>query len=248
MFSSDMPNCVFDLEARNRKANAIITSYAMKHAATDVGIGVAGFVPIPGAATVALLSAIALQAPLIYTPMTQELAVVYNTSPDSHTKDIIRETVEMGAMADLGVEFIKEIALDLIMEAGAGVALSAIPFVGGIFAAGLDATIAATLTWRVGTMVAAYYQNGGAWINSRRHTYELASAAVGGFSPQIEGRADVNDFAQKDKTIAGKHLKFALSLVEMMKGVMTRGQIRDALQAKAVPNWLIESALKQAYA
>lgn len=170
-----------DLEQRNKAAHQVITSYAVKHAAMDVGIGLAGLIPIPGAATAALISAILAQAPLVYRPMTRELATIYNSSPDAHTDKMVTETVEMGALADVGVEFIKEIATDLISEAAAGLALTAIPFVGGLLAAGLDATIAATLTWRVGTMIAAYYQNGGEWIKSRKNTYSVASETVGSF-------------------------------------------------------------------
>jgi hypothetical protein len=100
------------------------------------GIGLVGLIPIPGIATVALISAMLAQAPLIYGPMTRELAVLYNASPDSQTSKMVMETVELGALADVGVEFLKEIASDLSSEAAAGLALTAIPFLGGILAAG----------------------------------------------------------------------------------------------------------------
>lgn len=249
VLSSDMPNCVFGLEDRNRAAHKVITSYAVKHAAMDVGIGLIGLTPIPGAATAALIGAILAQAPLIYRPMTRELAVIYNSTPDSRTGEIITETVEMGALADVGVEFFKEIATDLIAEAAAGLALTAIPFIGGFLAAGLDATIAATLTWRVGTMVAAYYQNGGAWIGNRKNTYGIASEIVGSFSPKTDDRADLNDFARRNKTISEKHLNFALSMVEMLKNAaLSKSQIRNALQSKQIPSWLIDQALNRAFA
>lgn len=249
VLSGDMPNCVFGLEERNEAAHKVITTYAIKHAAMDVSIGIAGFLPIPGAATAALIGAILLQAPLVYGPMTRELATIYNAAPDSQTSKIITETVEMGALADVGIEFLKEIATDLISEAAAGLALTAIPFVGGLLAAGLDATIAATLTWRVGTMVAAYYQNGGTWIGNRKNTYQLASETVGSFSPKTTDRANLDDFARYNKTVSEKHLNFALSLVEMMKGAaLQKDQIRAALKSKQIPPWLIEKALQQAFA
>jgi uncharacterized protein (DUF697 family) len=249
VLSGDMPNCVFGLEVRNAKAHQVITSFAVKHAAMDVGIGFAGLIPIPGAATAALISAIVAQAPLIYGPMTRELAVIYNSSPDSTTDKMITETVEMGALADIGIEFLREIAVDLIGETAAGLALTAIPFIGGLLAAGLDATIAATLTWRVGTMVAAYYQNGGSWIVDRKTTYSFASAAVGDFSPKTNDRADLDQFARRNKHISEKHLRFALNLVEMMRSAaLKKEQIRSALQSKQIPSWLIDEALQQAFA
>lgn len=248
VLSGDMPNCVFGLEARNVSAHQVITSYAQKHSAMDVGIGLAGLLPIPGAATAALIGAIAAQAPVIYEPMARELAAIYNSSPDAQTRKMVVETVEMGALADVGIEFLKEIATEVISEVAAGTALTAIPFVGGIAAALLDATIAATLTWRVGTMVAAYYQNGGAWIQNRKHTYELAKGAVEGFNPKTEDRADLNDFARHNKTISEKHLNFAMAMVEMMKSAaLSRNQIRSALEAKQVPSWLINQALNKAF-
>lgn len=248
VLTGDMPNCVFGLEDRNQAAQRMITSYAKKHAAMDVGIGLAGLLPIPGAATAALIGAIAAQAPVIYEPMARELAAIYNSAPDSQTRKMVIETVEVGALADVGVEFLKEIATEIISEIAAGAVLTAIPFLGGIAAAILDATIAATLTWRVGTMVAAYYQNGGAWIQNRKHTYELASRAVNGFSAQTDHRANLNDFARKDKTISEKHLNFAMVMVEMMKcAALTRDQIRSALEAKQIPSWLIDRALSRTF-
>jgi hypothetical protein len=249
VLSGDMPNCVFGLEERNRAAHRVITAYAVKHAAMDVAIGAAGLIPVPGAATVALISAILAQAPLIYGPMTRELAVIYNSSPDSQTEKMVAENVEIGALADVGIEFLKEIASDLIGETAAGLALTAVPLLGGVLAAGLDATIAATLTWRVGTMVAAYYQNGGTWIDSRKNTYKVASKTVGSFSPKTSDRADLNDFAKRNKTISEKHINFALSLVDMMKAAaLSKDQIRSALQYKQVPSWLIDRALSKAFA
>jgi uncharacterized protein (DUF697 family) len=248
VLSGDMPNCVLGLEDRNRAAHKVITSYAQKHAAMDVGIGIAGLIPIPGAATVALIGAIAAQAPVIYEPMAREIASIYNSTLDAQTRRIVTETVEMGALADVGIEFLKEIATEIISEVAAGTLLTAIPFVGGIAAALLDATIAATLTWRVGTMVAAYYQNGGTWIQNRKHTYELAAKAVDGFSPKTDNRTNLNDFARRNKTISEKHLNFAMAMVEMMKSAaLSRNQIRSALEAKLVPSWLIAQALDRAF-
>lgn len=152
VLSGDMPNCVFGLEGRNFAAQRLITSYAKKHAAMDVGIGAAGLIPIPGAATAALIGAIAAQAPVISEPMARELATIYNSSIDGQTRKMVAETIEIGALADLGIEFLKEIVTELFSDLAACTILTAIPYIGSVAAAALDATIAATLTWRVGTM------------------------------------------------------------------------------------------------
>ncbi len=248
ILSRDMPNCLFGLEQRNETAHQVIASYAKKHAKLDIGIGLAGLLPIPGAATVALVGAVLAQAPLIYGPMTQELAALYSSRLDARTNEMVAETVGMGALADIGVEFFKEIAGDLIGKALAGLALTAVPFVRALLAAGLDAMIAATLTWRVGTVVAAYYQNGGVWVKNRKHTYSLASEKVGPFSPKTDDRANLDDFARSNSTIFEKHIAFALSMIEMMKSAsLGRDQIQIALQSKEVPFWVIDQALSMAF-
>jgi hypothetical protein len=241
VISYDAPNCVFDLEERNRQAQQIITSYAVKHAAMDVSIGLLGLLPIPGAATTALIGAILAQAPLVYDPMTRDLAGLYSASSDSATKRMQNETVAMGAVADVGVEFLREIAMDLLGEAGFGLGLSLLPVIGGFLAAGVDATIAATLTWRVGTMVSAYYQNGGSWIQNRKFTYKLASGVVGGYSPRTHDRADLNQFARENTWIREKHLAFVMNVIDMLRTIATnKEQIRSALAAKNIPSWLAE--------
>lgn len=180
--------------------------------------------------------------------MTRELAAAYGAIEDQRTKAIQNETVAMGAVADIGIEFLKEIATDLIGEAGFGLAVSAIPFIGGLAAAGLDAIIAATLTWRVGTMASAYYLNGGGWIRNRKHTYEIASGAVEGWNPNPEGRANLNRFAKDTAPIANKHLRFVMALIDMLKPLASsKEQVREMLSRKSIPDWLINAGLQAAY-
>lgn len=208
--------------------------------------------PIPGATSAALRGAILAQAPLIYKPMTQELAAVYSCSPDQVTSQIQTQAVLIGAGADLAIEmateFLKEIASEL-GEAAVGLGISAIPFLGALLAAGLDATVAATLTWRVGTMVSAYFQNGESWIGSRKHTYHIAKDMVGGLSPQTENRANLNNIGNVEPGVGEKQLSFVLNLIEMLRTITNnRDQIRSALIERKVPSWLIERALQRAFA
>ena len=151
---------VFNLSARNREAEKIIKDYATGHVKLDVAIGLAGLIPVPGAGTASLVAAIAAQSPLVYQPMSRKLAAVFCATPNDVTNGMIKDTAVLGGKADIAIafatDFMAEIAKELLPELGAGLALSAIPFFGGIAAAALDATVAATLTWRVGTMVAIY--------------------------------------------------------------------------------------------
>jgi uncharacterized protein (DUF697 family) len=246
------PRCVFGLEERNAKAHKIISRYAKAHAAMDVGIGLMAFIPIPFAGTAALVAAILAQAPLIYTPMTKELAQLYASAPDEITTKMIADTVIEGASydaaIDLGAGFLEEIASDLIGEAATGLAASAIPFIGPLLAAGLDATIAATLTWRVGTMVSAYFQNGESWIGSRKNTYKLASKAVGGFSPAVESRSDLNEFGRANPVISQKQLAFVMGLIDVARAFSgDRAQILSSLRGKKVPEWLVQEGIKLAF-
>lgn len=247
------PQCVLGLRERNEQAHEIICKYATAHAAMDVGIGLTSFIPIPGAATVALIGAILAQAPLIYGPMTRDLAKIYSASTDEWTKQLVIEAALKGAEYDisieLGMEFMKEIASDLIGEAVAGFAATAIPFLGGLVAAGLDATVAATLTWRVGTMVSAYYQHGEQWVGDRKATYKLATTAVGGYSPKVDSRADLNDLHLKSQPIADKQLAFVMNMIDMLRGAaVTKPNIVASLKSKQVPEWLIATAMERMFA
>ena len=245
--------CVYNLQDRNQQAQKIIQKWAERHRLADVGIGLSGLLPIPGAATAALIGAIAIQGPLIYAPMSKELAVLYKAEVDDHTKRLILDTVVEGAGYDvsieLGVEFMKEIATEIVGELVAGIAVTAIPFVGAIAAAFLDSMVAATLTWRVGTMVSAYYQNGEAWVGNRKETYHVAAKQVGSYSSKVEGRANLDDLSRNNSTIREKQMATVMNFVRMMqKGACSAGQVREALVEGKVPPWILEAVMKKAFA
>lgn len=238
---------IFNLSERNRQAEQVIRDYARGHATADIGIGILGTI-IPGATIPALVASIAAQAPLVYQPMTKQLSTIYSAAPDKVTTRIVVEAAAVGGVGDLaaefGREFMGEIALELLGEAGMGAAASAIPFIGGIIAAGLDATIAATLTWRVGTMVAMYHQNGG-WIESRHTTYERAKKMVGGLSPATDGRVNLDDISSKNQEVLDKQMAVIKELISMMLSVSAgKEQIREALIARKLPQQLIDLAIK----
>ena len=155
-------------ETRNRLAEQVIAGYAAGHAIADVAVGLIGtFVPFGG--TGAMIVSLAAQAPLVYQPMVKDLAKIYSASADNFTQKVVNKAIILEATGDIGIElvreslvsqfgqeFLLEILHELLPELGIGAALGAIPIIGGIVAAGLDATLAATLTWRVGITTALY--------------------------------------------------------------------------------------------
>ena len=238
---------IFNLSERNRQAEQVIRDYARGHAAADVGIGIIGTI-IPGATIPALIASIAGQAPLVYQPMSKRLAAIYAATPDQVTNRIVIESAVIGGLGDLAAElaseFMGEIAAELLQEAGWGALASVIPGIGGIIAAGLDATIAATLTWRVGTMVAIYHQNGG-WIENRHATYGRAKKMVGKLSPVTDDRVNLDDIPLKNQEVLDKQMAVVKELISMMLSVSAgKDQIRTALLQRKVPQQLIELALK----
>lgn len=250
--SLNQPTCVYGLQGRNQKAKEIITKYAKMHAAMDVGIGLTALIPIPGASTAALIGAILAQAPLVYKPMTAELAEVYSTAVDAQATAFSHRAIAIGAATDLasqlGSEFLQEIMSELVGEAAIGLGASAIPFIGALFAAGIDAAVAATLTWRVGAMVALYFQNGEAWLQNRKNTYHVAKEYAGGYSPRIDNRVDLDQLGH-NPVIERKHLDFVLGLIEMLKAASaSREQVLSALRGKSIPEYLVQNAMKLAFA
>ena len=222
----------------------------------DVAIGAAGFF---GLAIPALVAAIAAQAPVIYKPMSEELARIYNVEPDGTTRQIQLEGTLVGGIADIAgefsTEFITMLAGELITEAGFGAAAGFIPFVGGAIGAALDYVIATAMTWRVGTMVSIYYQNGGKWVDNRKYTYELAKGMTGGISFGLEDlvsrftggtRPEINvDFESIPKRVSvvgDTQTQAAKQILLILLQVSTSVQARDALKKRGFPEFIIDAA------
>jgi len=251
----------FRLRERNRVALDVISSYANKHAAIDVVVGIAGTF-IPFMAIPALAGSIALQAPVIYQPMASHLASVYLARPQeikTATASVVMPLAAATGLLDMasefGQEFMVHIARELIVEVGLGaLAALAVPVIGGAVGAALDYLIATQMTWRVGTMVSAYFQNGGAWIGDKQHTFELAKQMTGGirvgvndllsgkFKSQIP-RVDLDTLRDEIPSVRHNLVRNLSSFVEMMRGAMEDDQVRQILIAQGVPADLIAAAI-----
>jgi uncharacterized protein (DUF697 family) len=241
---------LFGLEARNAQAEKVITDYACGHAAADVAAGIAGLL-VPGGSIIALIGSIAAQAPLVYVPMTEKLAQIYSTRTDSVSNNIIFQSAMGGAGLDaaatFGAEFLTEIAGELLHEVGIGIGLSFLPVIGALTGALLDAAIAVTLTWRVGTTVAMYFQNGEQWLGDRKSTYHAASHMVGRISAKAENRVRLDDVSADTPEIRTRMIGFVAMQVEtLMAADATQDMIRRALSKKGVPQWLIAEGLRMA--
>jgi hypothetical protein len=250
---------LYRLEDRNRIARELIANYANKHAKMDVVVGIFGLFPflsIP-----ALGAAIAAQSPLIYQPLARDLANVYMAQPGELEKakhNIVHPvSVQTGVLdvaADFGTEFMLQIAGELITEMGLGVGLSAIPVLGGVVGAGLDYIIATQMTWRVGSMVSIYFQNGGTWVDSQKHTFELAKKLTGSMSVGIRDlltgnvknhtpRADLNDIRENIPAIRENLLKNVRGLANMLREVASDEKVREILRSRGIPIDLINEVL-----
>ncbi len=266
-------NTMHRLEERNRIAREFITDYAGKHAFMDVGVGLIGLLPF--AALPALATAIAAQSPFIYQPMARDLAKVYNADPEklggakeTIIKDLYIETVKRDIAADFGVEFMMQIAHELVLEAGIGViGALCIPVIGGAVGAAFDYVIATQMTWRVGTSVSIYFQNGGNWVGDQQHTLELSKEMCGPLSVGVDElkevgkeflksgnldnsfkehhtpRVDLNDIRGKVPEVRENLLANVRLIAKMMQSLNTNEQIRAMLKSQGIPIDLIEIVL-----
>jgi uncharacterized protein (DUF697 family) len=237
---------VFGLNDRNAQAQKVIFDYAHGHALADIGVGLAGLF-IPGGATVALMASVAAQAPLVYMPMSRKLADIYSAQMDPTSgRVVVAGAIAGGGLniaASLGMDFLAEIATEILHENGLGIGVSAIPLIGSVIGAGLDAAIAATMTWRVGTMVSVYFQYGGGWVGSRRNTFELAKELAGGLSHKNENRVDLNSVPDHVPDVKKRMVAYAVDLVAAMTGAgLPQAAIRASLTKKGIPVWIIEQA------
>lgn len=250
------------LEERNRIANATIKRYAKRHATMDVAIGAAGFF---GLAVPALIAAIVAQSPVIYKPLARELGDIYNCGVDEQTNDIVYRNLVFTGAADIanqfGSEFIASVAGELISEAGFGTLFGFIPIVGGVIGGALDYAIATVMTWRVGTMVAIYYQNGGAWVGSQKQTLELAKGMTGNFGfglDDLVSRFTGNDRQNLDVNLNSiptqipqvfeSQVRSLRPFVDMLLKAANSDFVRSQLQAKGIPPSVIDGVLKAAAA
>jgi hypothetical protein len=249
-------------ETRNSLAEKVIASYAIGHAGMDVAIGIIGTL-VPFGGTGAMIVSLAAQAPLVYQPMVKELAKIYSASANEFTQKVVNKATLVGIAGDVGSElvseflasefgqeFLLEILHELLPELGIGAALGAIPLIGGIIAAGLDATLAATLTWRVGITTALYFFNGQEWPGgSKKRAYDIAKEQTGTPSPAINRPGLIDeDLLRKDPLMWEKNVKGLVQIIRSMKRVnpsLSNSEIRSYLQEDGYPESVVEEALKR---
>lgn len=255
-----IPTAFFHSDARNRLANQVINNYATGHATMDVIIGAAGLL-VPGGGVAAMLVSLAAQAPVIYNPMVKSLARIYSATPDQFTTGLVTSTTIAGSAFDVGdeilaealstefgQEFLLSILHEIWPELGVGTLLSFIPFAGGFIAAGLDATLAATLTWRVGITTILYFMNGEEWVGgSKANTLQKAKQVIGVMSPKTNNRVNLNDLANsvpetKKKALAG--IKQQINVLKRANNTISKSEIRHILTSEGVNASLVDEALQ----
>jgi hypothetical protein len=245
----------YSFPERNGFAKATIQKYATQHAATDAAIGLAGFLPVPGAAPATIVASLAIQIP-IYKSLARDLSRIYEAPLDEVTSVMLNNALWLSSGAkmtadmagEFGREFITEVGSELVGEMGMGFAASFIPIIGGLFSMGLEIAVAATMTWRVGTMIAIYYQYGGRWITNRHETYERAKDMTGGLSPGINERVNLDNIPRNIPEVlqyqAEELARFVADLLSV-NADLSDNKIREILRKKGVPDEVIEEVIRR---
>lgn len=236
--------------SKRTSVEATIESFATGHAAMDALIGAAGFLPIPGAGPASMIAAIALQAPVVYQPLAKEIAAIYGRQHDGTTRHEVVQTAIAGGVldvaADLGAEFFKEIAGELLREAGLGFALSFIPIAGGLVSTYLDVKIAWTLTWRVGFMVALYHENGGKWVKSRRHSYDLAKKYIKLRGKDDGARPRIADFVETAPEVkSNQEATIAMMAKMLLEAGISKSDVARKLKERGASDEVVTRVLSR---
>jgi uncharacterized protein (DUF697 family) len=254
---------IYELELRNKAAEAVITTFATEHALVDIAGGLIGGL-VPGGSIAALIAQLTYSAVRIYPQMIKKLAVIYGAEPDDFTSRVVRNALivesgidslvaavgpeVMGQLAvdltsEFGSEFMQEIVGEIIGESTIAAGASFIPIAGAIFGAALDAIVGATLTWRVGAVVSAYFQHGG-YIGSRKKTYEAIKPHVAR-SAKTSRPGTLDSLRKKVSPIREKQLKFARHHFKSLK--RPKKEIRAMLVDElGVPADVVDEAYKEA--
>ena len=149
--------------------------------------------------------------------------------------------------SQFGMDFVQDIAADLLREAGFGLAIAWIPILGGIVSASFDAAIALKMTRRVGTMISIYYQNGRSWVGSRRETYGYAKDITG--KKDDDAGVDLNSVRFRVPAVheyqVRQLMRFVRDLLEAAPKVKDE-TILAILRKKGVADDLAEEVLRRA--
>jgi uncharacterized protein (DUF697 family) len=237
---------IFELTLRNQAAEEVIRSFAAEHALMDVASGLLlGLVP--GGNVAAIAGQLAYSAVRIYPAMIRKLAVIYGAEPDDFTRSVAATGIvteagvaaliarvgpevlghmTLDAVNEFGTDFFQEIIGELLQESGVAVGISFIPIIGAIAGAALDAIIGATITWRVGAVVSAYFQYGG-YIGSRKETYDKVKGYVRR-SP-VTSRPGTLDQVSQVGEIRRRQEAYVRIQFRTLIDSLSKAQIRDIL-------------------
>jgi uncharacterized protein (DUF697 family) len=261
----DPTPAIFELKLRNQAAEAVIKTFAVEHATVDFVTGTAaGLSPVPGTNLVAVAAQLGYSAARIFPAMIKKLAVIYGSEPDEFTRRVVRNglIVEAGVASllasagpeilghlaidlvnEFGSEFFQEIALELLGEGGVAVVGSAIPVIGVAFGGVADLMLGATLTWRVGAVVSAYFQYGG-YIGSRKETYELTKKHVSR-STRMK-RPGTLDAVGTIDPIRKKHEDYVRVQFRTLSGSLSKRDIRDILvNRQHIPADIVDAVARE---
>ena len=252
---------LYNLAEKNARAHQIIKDYAQRHAIMDVVVG--GVSWIPGLAYPAILASITLQSQVIYKPMAEDLAAVYLRDTDSYIDNLGRfatvATVGMEFAQEFGWDFLTEHAQELLLEVGFGGLATLIPGVGIGVAAGLDYLIAQMMTWRVGTMTAIYFQNGGEWVGNQKSTMEIAGKLTGGLHVTLtdllpgktrtkDVRVDLDEIPEKVPQVKRSAIQNILPIIKGFADKLPRPLVKESLIAMGLSAMIVDAALHAYYA
>jgi hypothetical protein len=265
----------FEFSDYNRKAEKVIGCIAAEHAGWDLLLGAMGTVAgifIPGGGLPATGIAVAIQYP-IYRRLAKELSHTYEPFKVIVTRQMFPDTkrdallagssytamtgagnflAQTFLMEQLNEEFFLEILSESSAELAAGVASGFIPFIGGIFAAKLDVMIAITMTWRVGAMISAYFQNEGKWIGgSRQATYCAVKELTGGLSSKNTNRVNLDELSIKLKDVFETQVKSTMIYIRngvlAVNGQLSREEVLKHLQGRGCLLQVAKEAIRRVW-
>jgi hypothetical protein len=245
-----MPNALFHATTRNHLAERTIAHHASGQPVADLAIAALA----PGGNGSEKLSSLASQAAPVYQPMLRELVAIYMAPPEHIARGMVTQATITGSLLSsegesaytyLVREFDRPFLLELLQKMwhDAGIATTA----GNLL--GLEATIAATLTWQVGVTVALYFLAGEAWIGgTKRQTAEQARILTGLPSPEMQDRVHLTGIFQRVPHVREKALAALTQRIAHLKKA-TRSISKDTMlsmfREEGIPYELIEEALSR---
>lgn len=253
-FNADMislPSHLLEAPSKSERAKDIIASYARKHVAMDVGLGLFNFF-VPGTKVFTMVASLTAQIPTVFQPMIVDLAKVYSSVPTSYHDRIIVQHAVFEGIAHLLIHQVLlqaagEIVGEVLQSNGLDFVLSHVPVFGIAAGLSLDATLAATITWRVGIVTSLYMQNDQQFPGGSPKTlYKEAKRLVGPLSSRITNRVNPLVGYQlpeiKERSLA--HIHNCLNLLRAVSPQVSKEELRPILISQfSMPINLVDHAL-----